>query len=174
VSDTFSVGDYMRLAHAEVDGALAAGRRPIVVGGTGLYLRAALADLSLRKAEPGEESELWSQATRHPTALCGLTMERQALYAAIERRVDAIVARGAEAEVHAAEAAGASRTARKALGYEELLRGDIAAMKRRSRNYAKRQLTWMRKMPSLRPIDVTGREPAAVAGDIARAMAEGP
>ena len=31
------------LAHAEIDGALAAGRRPIVVGGTGLYLRAALA-----------------------------------------------------------------------------------------------------------------------------------
>ena len=69
VTADFNVGDYMALAHAEVDAALAAGRRPIVVGGTGLYLRAALADLSLRKAPPeSTESELWSPETRHPTA----------------------------------------------------------------------------------------------------------
>ncbi len=40
-----------------------------------------------------------------------------------------------------------SRTARKALGFDELLAGDIEAMKQRSRNYARRQLTWMRKIP---------------------------
>src|SRR3954463_6528849 len=44
----FSVGEFMPLAHAEIDAALAAGRRPIVVGGTGLYLRAALTELDLR------------------------------------------------------------------------------------------------------------------------------
>src|SRR5271154_2996139 len=44
----FSAGQYAQLAHAEIDELLAAGRRPIVVGGTGLYLRAALADLHLR------------------------------------------------------------------------------------------------------------------------------
>ena len=37
-----SVADYQRLAHAAVDEILAAGRTPVVVGGTGLYLRAAL------------------------------------------------------------------------------------------------------------------------------------
>jgi tRNA dimethylallyltransferase len=42
-----SVADYQQLAHAAVDEILAAGRTPIVVGGTGLYLRAALADLEL-------------------------------------------------------------------------------------------------------------------------------
>ena len=42
-----SVGEYERLAHAAVDEALAAGRTPIVVGGTGLYLRAALTKLEL-------------------------------------------------------------------------------------------------------------------------------
>jgi tRNA dimethylallyltransferase len=42
-----SVADYQRLAHAAVDEILAAGRTPIVVGGTGLYLRAALAGLEL-------------------------------------------------------------------------------------------------------------------------------
>jgi tRNA dimethylallyltransferase len=42
-----SVAEYQRLAHAAVDEILAAGRTPVVVGGTGLYLRAALADLVL-------------------------------------------------------------------------------------------------------------------------------
>jgi tRNA dimethylallyltransferase len=42
-----SVADYQRRAHAAVDEILAAGRTPVVVGGTGLYLRAALADLEL-------------------------------------------------------------------------------------------------------------------------------
>ena len=42
-----SVADYQRRAHVAVDEILAAGRTPIVVGGTGLYLRAALAELAL-------------------------------------------------------------------------------------------------------------------------------
>ena len=42
-----SVGEYARLAHAAIDEILAAGRTPVVAGGTGLYLRAALADLEL-------------------------------------------------------------------------------------------------------------------------------
>src|SRR5262249_61359638 len=52
-----SVGEYERLAHEAIDETLAAGRTPIVVGGTGLYLRAALADLALPSAPaPGERS----------------------------------------------------------------------------------------------------------------------
>ncbi len=42
-----SVGEYTPLAHAAIDEILAAGRTPVVVGGTGLYLRAALAELAL-------------------------------------------------------------------------------------------------------------------------------
>ncbi|HEY7148348.1 MAG TPA: tRNA (adenosine(37)-N6)-dimethylallyltransferase MiaA [Gaiellaceae bacterium] len=42
-----SVAEYQELAHEAIDEILAAGRTPIVVGGTGLYLRAALADLRL-------------------------------------------------------------------------------------------------------------------------------
>jgi len=41
-----SVGEYQQLAHEAIDGTLAAGRTAIVVGGTGLYLRAALADIA--------------------------------------------------------------------------------------------------------------------------------
>jgi tRNA dimethylallyltransferase len=45
-----SVGEYARLAHVAIDEALAARRTPVVVGGTGLYLRAALADLDVPPA----------------------------------------------------------------------------------------------------------------------------
>lgn len=172
VTQPFSVGDYMPLAHAEIDSALAGGRRPIVVGGTGLYLRAALADLSLVKApDNAPDSELWSSTTRRPTLVVGLVMDRPALYARIDARVDRIVEAGAEQEVRSAEAAGASRTARKALGYAQLLAGDVEDMKRRTRNYAKRQLTWMRKMPDVMVIDVTECRPASTAAEIERALA---
>ena len=42
-----SVAEYQELAHGAIDAALAAGRTPVVVGGTGLYLRAALSSLEL-------------------------------------------------------------------------------------------------------------------------------
>ena len=40
-------------------------------------------------------------------------------------------------------------------------------MKRRTRNYARRQLTWMRKLRDVRLMDVTGRGPAEIAAEIA-------
>jgi tRNA dimethylallyltransferase len=168
VTRDFSVGDYMPLAHAEVDAALEGGRRPIVVGGTGLYLRAALASLSLVKVLPeAEDSELWSPRTRHPTTIFGLDMDRERLYERIDARVEAIIAGGAAEEARHAEALGPGRTARKALGFDELLGGDVELMKKRSRNYARRQLTWMRKIPNLHAIDRTGRGDADVATEIA-------
>jgi tRNA dimethylallyltransferase len=54
-----SVGEYAPLAHAAIDEILAAGRTPVVVGGTGLYLRAALAELSLPPAPPPGARERW-------------------------------------------------------------------------------------------------------------------
>ncbi len=173
VTADFNVGDYMRLAHAEVDSALAAGRRPIVLGGTGLYLRAAVAELSLQKAPPeSAESELWSPQTRHPTRIFGLDMDRAQLYERIDARAVAIVNSGALDEVRRAEALGPGRTARKALGFDDLLAGDVAAMQKRSRNYARRQLTWMRKVPGLQAIDRTEKSDAVVAGEILAALSE--
>jgi tRNA dimethylallyltransferase len=175
VTQTFNVGEYMPLAHAEIDAALAGGRTPIVVGGTGLYLRAAVAELSLQKAPPeSADSELWSPATRHPTTIFGLDMDRAQLYERIDARTEAIVAAGAEQEARRAELAGPSRTARKALGFDELLAGDIEAMKKRSRNYARRQLTWQRKIPNLQAIDRTGRSDAEVAVEIAAQLGSRP
>ena len=168
VTSDFSVGDYIELSHREIDAALEAGRRPIVVGGTGLYLRAALAELSLEKVPPeSAESELWSPETRHPTTIFGLDMDRAQLYERIDARVEAIVAAGAKEEARHADALGPGRTARKALGFDEILAGDLETMKQRSRNYARRQLTWMRKIPDLHWIDRTEMSDEEVAEQIA-------
>jgi tRNA dimethylallyltransferase len=57
-----SVGEYAPLAHAEVDDILGAGKTPVVAGGTGLYLRAALAELGVPPAAPPGTRERWEQA----------------------------------------------------------------------------------------------------------------
>jgi tRNA dimethylallyltransferase len=57
-----SVGEYADLAHAEIDRALEDGVTPVVVGGTGLYLRAALVELDLPPAPAPGERERWERA----------------------------------------------------------------------------------------------------------------
>jgi tRNA dimethylallyltransferase len=225
VDDEFSAGRFAQLARREVDSLLAEGRRPIVVGGTGLYLRAALAEIELRPQVPveiragverdidarGPEAmhgeldpdvaaathprdrkriaralelqragheppppgggELWTARLRHPTVLVGITIARDELARRIDDRVDAMVAAGAADEVRRADATDASRTVRAAIGFEELLGGDVEAMKRAQRRYARRQLTWMRKMPGVELIDRTRRDDAAVAGEIVALLA---
>ncbi len=218
-SEEFSAGRYAELAHAEIDALLADGRRPIVVGGTGLYLRAALADLDLRPPVPDEVREevereltergsaalhaelepelragvepndrkriarlteliragieparssdrLWTAELRHPTLLVGLAMARGELGERIDARVDEMVASAAADEARRAAAAGASRTARAALGFEDLLNGNPRAMKRAHRQYARRQLTWMRRMEGVVVVDRTARDDADVADEI--------
>jgi tRNA dimethylallyltransferase len=113
-----------------------------------------------------EDSELWSEEMRHPTLLVGLVRERSELYRRIDQRVLDMVGSGAREEVSRADAAGASATARQALGFQELLAGDVPGTQRRTRQYARRQLTWMRKLAGVRMIDVTGRSPAQAAGEI--------
>lgn len=224
---SFSAGQYAELAHAEIDAALGEGRRPILVGGTGLYLRAALTVLDLRPPpaegvrerltaelerygspalharlaeqapwaareidpndrqrvvrslellEAGEleapegPNQLWTDQMRRPTLLVGLTMEREQLYRQIDARVDQMLRAGAAEQVRSAHAAGASDTARKALGFEDLLGGDVEAMKRRTRNYARRQLTWMRKLAPPLLIDLSEHSTAAAAKAVVAAL----
>ena len=63
VQETFSAGRFADLAHAEIDQALRDHMRPIVVGGTGLYLRAALTTLSLSPPPDQRLRERWLRRT---------------------------------------------------------------------------------------------------------------
>ncbi len=78
LASTFSAGRYAQLAHAEIDQLLAAGRRPLVVGGTGLYLRAALTDLDMKPPPAQGVRERWrAQLDAHGApALHGVLAER--------------------------------------------------------------------------------------------------
>jgi tRNA dimethylallyltransferase len=114
----------------------------------------------------GRGGELWTTATRHPTRLLGLVRDRDELHALIDTRVDAIVAAGAADEVRRADAGGASDSVRRAVGFDELLAGDIDALKTRTRRYARRQLTWMRKLPAIELVSLTGRSIADAARSV--------
>ncbi len=61
LSHLASVGEYAPLAHAAIDEILAGGRTPLVVGGTGLYFRAALAELDLPPAPAPGARERWDR-----------------------------------------------------------------------------------------------------------------
>ena len=61
LSRAASVGEYAPLAHAAIDRILTAGRTPLVVGGTGLYFRAALAELELPPAPAPGVRERWER-----------------------------------------------------------------------------------------------------------------
>jgi tRNA dimethylallyltransferase len=228
ITEEFSAGRFAALAHAEIDELLEQGRTPIVVGGTGLYLRAALTELDLRPpaesglraglerelAEAGPAAlhgrlspataatvhpndrkrivralelelggtpphpaseQLWSEDLRRPAELFGIVMDREALAARIATRAGEMLAGGAVAEVEVALERGASRTARKALGFKEIaahLAGEASLdevrerIERGHRAYVRRQLTWMRKLPGAEVIDRTGMSAREVAGRI--------
>jgi tRNA dimethylallyltransferase len=217
IDEEFSAGRFAELAHAEIDDLLDHGKTPIVVGGTGLYVRAALTDLDLRPppdravrtrlereltetgpaalherlspttaatvhpndrkrivralelelggtAPHSASEQLWSEELRRPTDLFGIVMDRAALAARIESRAAEMLAGGAIQEVERALACGASRTARKALGFKEIeayLAGEAsldevrARIERGHRAYVRRQLTWMRKLAGVKTIDRT-------------------
>jgi len=63
-----SVGEYAPLAHAAIDEIVAAGRTPIIVGGTGLYFRAALGVLELPPPPAPGARERWAGVYDHDPA----------------------------------------------------------------------------------------------------------
>jgi tRNA dimethylallyltransferase len=216
-NETFSVAQFGEQAHLEIDRLFEQGHRPIVVGGTGLYLRAALTELELKPPPDrglreeieqellelglkalhsqlpsdtgdavnprdrkrivralelermGEElyttsDQLWSTELRRPAMLFGIVMDRESLAKRVSERVDRMVAGGLVDEVELALQRGVSKTARKAIGFKEaeaVLGGELSRdqaadqIKRRHRQYVRRQLTWMRKLPGVELVDRT-------------------
>lgn len=99
----------------------------------------------------------------------GLTMPRAELYRRIDRRVDDMIERGLVEEVRQLSQLGYDRSlnSMQTVGYQEIfahLEGEISLeeavrlIKRNSRHYAKRQLTWFRKDPRVRWLELRGGE----------------
>lgn len=113
-----------------------------------------------------ERQHAWADyESLYELTAAGLEMQRPLLYRLIDERVDTMMARGLEDEVKALKAAGLRRgtTAGEALGYRQLLEYldgekplDVAVedIKRRTRNYAKRQMTWFKSDPRIKWFEV--------------------
>lgn len=236
----FSAAEYADLARPFVDAEVRATGHALLVGGTGLYMRAALAPLAvaaaadpavrqhlearaaaegpcalhaeLARLDPAAadaidprnvrrviralesvsrsgqvwsgRDDLWRPRYFYPTIVVGLVLERQELYRRIEARAGRIVDGGAIDEVRRfREERGAEATTpggagiRSAIGYPEICRYLAGEQSREqtieqtaaaTRKYAKRQLTWLRKLEGAVMIDVAGREPRDVAWEISR------
>ena len=107
----------------------------------------------------------------------GLARPRAELYARIDARVDAMFAAGLAAEVRGLLVAGIPPTAQamQGIGYKETaayLRGEMSeaeavrAIKLATRHFAKRQLTWYRRMNYIHWFDVSGRKAEDVCAEI--------
>jgi tRNA dimethylallyltransferase len=139
-------------------------------------------------AGPGAWSgrdDLWRPAYRHRTTIIGLTMERSILYERIDVRALQMIDGGVVDEVAAdrarrslspgAKPGAGGRGVCKAIGYAEigaLLDGDatreqtVDRLAAATRRYARRQLTWMRKVPDAVIIDASSRAAADIAADV--------
>lgn len=65
VTETASVAEYQRLARAEIDRLLAEGRTPVLVGGSGLYVKGAIDALEFPGTDPGIRAALEAELAEH-------------------------------------------------------------------------------------------------------------
>ncbi|MBS3908918.1 MAG: tRNA (adenosine(37)-N6)-dimethylallyltransferase MiaA [Actinobacteria bacterium] len=120
----------------------------------------------------------WSDRVSHyDLAMFGLTIERALLHERINVRVDRMVADGLLEEARSLIDAGYEQflTSQQAIGYKEVIRhikgetslGDaISTVKARTRQYAKRQMTWFRADPRITWVDMTEKSAGAAAEEI--------
>lgn len=116
-------------------------------------------------------------AMRYDAVYLGLSLPRDVLYARIDRRVDLMMEQGLEGEVRRALAAGVPQDALSmtSLGYRQIiqyLNGQISLeravelIKRDTRHFAKRQLTWFRHDPNIQWVDKEGKSDRQIEAEL--------
>ena len=145
VLDNYSVFEYQVDARKVLDSLLSKNKNVIIVGGTGLYLKALLYDYTF-------DGGLNKNKKLYNFKIIGLTRDRSHLYDIINDRVDLMIDLGLEDEVRGLYDNGInSKVVNTAIGYKEFysyFKGEItkdeaiSLIKKRSRNYAKRQYTF--------------------------------
>lgn len=145
VLDNYNVYDYQKDARYILNDLLSNNKNVVIVGGTGLYLKALLYDYTFDNKK-NKNKKLYD------FKLIGLTRDRNNLYNIINNRVDNMINEGLEEEVRTLYNKNIdSKVVNTAIGYKEFysyFKGDItkeeaiSLIKKRSRNYAKRQYTF--------------------------------
>jgi tRNA dimethylallyltransferase len=124
-----------------------------------------------------QRAGLWG---RYPISIFALTMRRDRLYERINDRVDRMFKKGAVEEIRRIAKRNLSLTARPLIGIKEILGflnheydqdRAVDLLKRNTRHFAKRQLTWFRKDQRIRWIEINDTDtPANVAKRILKEM----
>ena len=117
---------------------------------------------ALEAALSGEQvNQYGASEIPYDALVVGLEMERSALYARINKRVDVMLAQGLEQEVRSLLERGISPDCQsmQSIGYRQMvwyLNGSLTydeaveKLKQATRNFAKRQITWYKKMPYIK------------------------
>ena len=167
--EEFHVVKFQQMAKEALDGIYQRGHIPIVVGGTGFYIQALLYDISFEDNEEDhsyrkeleelaqeEGAEKLHQMLRQVDEKAALEIHANNLYERINKRVDAMFEEGLVEEVTALQERGYTRgmVSMQGLGYKEIfayLDGECTLeeakeiIKRDTRHFAKRQITWFKR-----------------------------
>lgn len=163
--EKFSVGEFVRRARPIISQLNRRGKIPIVAGGTGLYIQALVEGYEMQLGVRNEELGVKSSSSHYKQTgeliynaqVFGLTTDRKELYDRINQRTQKMFASGLVDEVKNLLASGVSPKAQAMLGigYKETveylqgsatLEETISKVSQATRNFAKRQLTWYRRM----------------------------
>jgi len=145
VFDKFNAYNFVELAKAKIEEIASRGNLPVIVGGTGLYIDSLILGFDFF----GNQSVSHNYNYRFII----LEQDRGALYKKIDKRVDEMMENGLVLEVKKLREIGVTIDSQcmQAIGYREIwsyLEGEITLnhavqlIKRNTRNYAKRQITW--------------------------------
>ena len=129
---------------------------------------------------PAETDELWGDAMRHPTRLFALEINRAIVHARIDARTPRLLDEGGIAEIETllADPRPLSHTAARAHGLDDVRAYSDGQISRaeceqrlatRTRQFAKRQDTWRRRLEHAELVDAN-RDATAVAADIAQRL----
>ena len=165
-TEEFSAYQFVAFAKTAIADITARGKLPVICGGTGLYIHSLLDGFSFKDDTPNSPTDYQS------LKLALNYSSRALLYDKINARVDEMFAAGLADEARYALSLGLPASAQ-AIGYKELalyfegkqsLEEAKALIKQKTRNYAKRQLTWFRPR-GYTWLNADGPDAAAIAAD---------
>ncbi len=129
------------------------------------------------------QNEVDKKEMRYNAVYLGLSMPRDVLYERINRRVDIMMEEGLEEETRRALSSGVSEDALSmtSLGYRQMIQyfnGEISLekavelIKRDTRHFAKRQLTWFRHDPNIQWVEKQGKTDAEIEAELLHLVCE--
>ena len=165
--EKFSVVEFVRRAEKIISELNLQGKIPIVAGGTGLYIQALLEGYKFDTEKSREKNFSATGKLNYDALVIGLTISRAELYNRIDERTKKMFAVGLVEEVQKLLASGVNPSAQamQGIGYKEVvnylhgnstLEETISKVAQNTRNFAKRQLTWYRRMDYIKWIIYNG------------------